>query len=65
MKILSTIKELSQQYKVPIRLMAEPDDTIKIYVDNEQVNYLTVNESTTEDFVCLCLRKCVEIYFRR
>lgn len=65
MKILATIKELSENYKVPIRLMAEPDGTIKIYVNHEQVNYLTVNESTTEDFVCFCLSKCVEIYFRR
>lgn len=65
MKILATIKELSENYKVPIRLMAEPNGTIKIYVDHEYVNYLTVNESTDEGFVCFCLRKCVEIYFRR
>lgn len=65
MKILALIKELSENYKVPIRLIAEPDGIIKIYVDHEQVNYLTVNESATEDFVCFCLRKCIEMYFRR
>lgn len=65
MKILATIKELSQNYIVPIKLLAEPDGTIKIYIDHEQVNFITVNESTTEDFVCFCLRECVELYFRR
>ena len=65
MKILATIKELSQNYRVPIKLLAEPNGTIKIYVDHEQVNLITVNENTTEDFVCFCLRECVEIYFRR
>ena len=65
MKILATIKELSENYKVPIKLVAKPDGTIEIYVDHEKANYLTVNESTTEDFFCFCLRECVEIYFRR
>lgn len=65
MKILATIKELSQNYRVPIKLLAEPNGTIKIYVDHEQVNFITVNENTTEDFVCFCLRECVEMYFRR
>ena len=31
----------------------------------EKINYLTTNENTTEDFVCFCLRECVEMYFRR
>lgn len=65
MKILATIKELSQNYRVPIKLLVEPDGTIKIYVDHEQINFITVYENTTENFVCVCLRKCVEIYFRR
>lgn len=65
MKILATIKELSQNYRVPIKLLVEPNGTIKIYVYHEQVNFITVNENTTEDFVCFCLRECVEIYFRR
>nr|DAT20040.1 MAG TPA: hypothetical protein [Caudoviricetes sp.] len=65
MKILATIKELSEKFKVPIKLVAKPDGTIEIYIDNEKVNYITVNSSTDEDFVCSCLRECVEIYFRR
>lgn len=65
MKILATIKELSEKFKVPIKLVAKPDGTIEIYVDHEKVNYITVNSSTDEDFVCFCLRECVEIYFRR
>lgn len=65
MKILATIKELSENYKVPIKLVAKPDSTIEIYVDHEKANYITVNSSTDEDFVCFCLRECVEIYFRR
>lgn len=65
MKILATIKELSQNYRVPIKLFVEPDGIIKIYVDHEQINFIRVYENTTENFVCFCLRKCVEIYFRR
>lgn len=65
MKILDTIKELSQNYRVPIKLLVEPDGIIKIYVDHEQINFITVYENITENFVCFCLRKCVEIYFRR
>ncbi len=65
MKILDTIKEMSKNYKVQIRLIVEPDGTINIYVGNEKINYLTTNENTTEDFVCFCLRECVEMYFRR
>lgn len=65
MKILATIKELSENYKVPIKLVAKSDGTIEIYVDHEKANYITVNSSTDEDFVCFCLIECVEIYFRR
>lgn len=65
MKILATIKELSEKYKVPIKLVVKPDGTIEIYIDHEKTNYITVNSSTDEDFVCFCLRECVEIYFRR
>lgn len=65
MKILATIKELSEKYKVPIKLAAKPDGIIEIYVDHEKTNYITVNSSTDEDFVCFCLRECIEIYFRR
>lgn len=65
MKILATIKELSEKFKVPIKLVVKPDGTIEIYVDHEKVNYITVNSSTDEDFVCFCLRELVEIYFRR
>ena len=57
MKILATIKELSENYKVPIKLVAKPDGTIEIYVDHEKANYITVNSSTDEDFVCFCLRE--------
>ena len=65
MKLLDTIKELSQNYRVPIRLVAEPDGTIKIYVNNNEIDHMVTNNLITEDFVCFCLRECVEIYFRR
>lgn len=52
MKILATIKELSENYKVPIRLMAEPDGTIKIYVNHEQVTILqSMNRQLRISFV--------------
>lgn len=65
MKILNTIKELSQNYRVPIKLAAEPDGTIKVYTNNDEIGHLVTNNLTTEDFVCFFLRECVEIYFRR
>ena len=65
MKLLDTIKELSQNYRVPIRLVAEPDGTIKIYVNNNEIDHMVTNNLITEDFVCFFIRECVEIYFRR
>ena len=65
MKILDTIKELSHNYRVPIGLGVEPDGTIKIYVDNNEVDHMVTNNLTTEDFICFFIRECVEIYFRR
>lgn len=47
MKILATIKELSEKFKVPIKLVAKPDGTIEIYVDHEKTNYITVNSSVS------------------
>lgn len=65
MKLLDTIKELSHNYRVPIRLGVEPDGTIKIYVNNNEIDRMVTNNLTTEDFVCFFIRECVEIYFRR
>lgn len=65
MKLLDTIKELSHNYRVPIRLGVEPDGTIKIYVNNNEIDHMVTNNLTTEDFVCFFIRECVEIYFRR
>lgn len=65
MKILDTIKELSHNYRVPIRLGVEPDGTIKIYVNNDEIDHMVTNNLTTEDFICFFIRECVEIYFRR
>nr|DAF75124.1 MAG TPA: hypothetical protein [Caudoviricetes sp.] len=65
MKILTTIKELSKKYGVPIRLMVESDGVIKVYVGKEEIDHLKTKDSTTEDFVCFCIREFVEIYFRR
>ena len=65
MKILDTIKELSHNYRVLIRLAVEPDGTIKIYVNNDEIDHMVTNNLTTEDFVCFFIRECVEIYFRR
>ena len=65
MKILDTIKELSHNYRVPIRLGVEPDGTIKIYVDNNEVDHMVTNNLTTEDFIRFFIRECIEIYFRR
>lgn len=64
MKILATIKELSQNYKVPIKLVAEPDGVIVILIDHEKVNYLTVNATNGENYICDCIKECVERYFR-
>lgn len=65
MKLLDTIKELSHNYRVPIRLGVEPDGTIKIYVNNNEIDHMVTNNLTTEDFICFFIRECVEIYFRR
>lgn len=67
MKILALIKELSEQYKITIRLVSEPfeDGTIKLYINYGQVNYITINNTMTDDYICDCIKECVERYFKR
>ena len=67
MKILALIKKLSEQYKVTIRLVSEPVKygTVKLYINYGQVNYITIDETMSDDYICDCITECVERYFGR
>lgn len=64
MNILATIQELSKNYRVPIKLIADPTGIIKFYINYELVNYITVDEFTSEDYVCSRIKDSVERFFK-
>ena len=64
MNILATIKELSETYRVPIKLISDPTGLIKLYINYELVNYITVNDYISEDYTCDRIRECVERHFK-
>lgn len=65
MEILTTIKRLAENYKVPIEIFACPSGDVGLYVKYELVGYITVNEFTSDDYICDCIAKSVEKSFRR
>lgn len=64
MEILTTIKRLSENYKVPIEIFAVPSGDMGLYVNYELIGHISINEITSDDYICDCIAKSVEKVLR-
>lgn len=60
MEILTTIKRLAENYKVPIEILAVPSGDVGLYVNYELVGRIAIDEFASDDYICDCIGKSVE-----